>query len=102
MIRECTQPTNVCLVKIDHFHKLAHGRGNRLRVRAADDAKMRLCTMAVPGSPNDLALAYPMDSDRLRDLDFHFSGNCPKPHMTGPAISWREIAVTQIDHDVGA
>ena len=32
---------------------------------------------------------------RLRvDLDFHFSGNCPKPHMTDPAISWREIAIT--------
>jgi hypothetical protein len=32
---------------------------------------------------------------RLRvDLDFHFSGNCPKPCMTDPAISWREIAVT--------
>jgi hypothetical protein len=34
---------------------------------------------------------------RLRvNLDFHFSGNCPKPRMTDPAISWREIAITLI------
>jgi hypothetical protein len=24
-IRKFTQPTNFCLVKIDHFHKMAHG-----------------------------------------------------------------------------
>jgi hypothetical protein len=36
---------------------------------------------------------------RLRvDLDFHFSGNCPKPRMTDPAISWRKIAITLTTH----
>jgi hypothetical protein len=35
---------------------------------------------------------------RLRvDLDFHFSGNCPKPRMTDPAISWREISIALIE-----
>ncbi|SPE32867.1 hypothetical protein SBA2_710009 [Acidobacteriia bacterium SbA2] len=39
---------------------------------------------------------------RLRvDLDFDFSGNCPKPHMTDPAISWREIAIALIDAGLG-
>ena len=92
MIREFTQPTDVCLVKIDHFRKRSHGRDGFQIDYEIEQTRKRACALTQFRCLQKILLWAEslLDSERLRTFrrHQHFQESGSIANGSGDCYEW--------------